>query len=198
MAKRVGLFGGTFDPIHFGHLNLAAEVLERLGLDQILFCPAYISPLKQDSPPLCTPLDRLNMVMLATEEVPQFVPYDKEVLQTSPSFTIDTVKSLIKREQELYFIMAEDVLSGLAEWKDVETLFEFAKPIIGSRQGSAPEAIQKLSGQLQQKIREGMCPIPQFEISSTEVRNRLKKRLYCGHLVPGKVLDYIYQKGLYY
>ena len=194
--KKVGFFGGSFDPIHLGHLNLAIELLERKGLDQILFCPALVSPTKQGSPPLATPEHRMNMLRISLEDVPFCEPYEAELMRPPPSYTIDTIKKI--QAEKLVLILAEDAAYELDQWKDVEKLLELAPPLIGTRFGFDTEKLNRLPQNIKLKLQVGMCQIPAMDISSTMVRERLKKRMYCGHLLQGKVLDYIHQNGLYY
>lgn len=198
MTEKVGLFGGTFDPIHFGHLNLATQLLESQKLDRILFCPALVSPTKTKTPPLSSAKHRLNMLMLATEEVPAFVPFDEELSRPAPSYTIDTVSHLVKEGRELYLILSEDSAYTFDQWKEPEKLLTLATPLIGTRSGFDKEKLNHMPAELKTKLEQGMRQTSLMDISSTTIRERLKKRLYCGHLVPGKVLDYIYQNGLYY
>lgn len=194
--RRVGFFGGTFDPIHFGHLNLAIEILEKCSLDQILFCPALLSPEKGDRHPTATPLARKEMVTLAIEPIPEFSLIDLELDREGPSYTIDTIKALIEMHPATSFhlLLGEDMLAGLPEWKAVEELVKLAPPLVGSRshhnQKSLPEPLASI-------IQQGEVLISPMEISSTEVRRRLEQKKYCGHLIPAKVLDYIEASGLY-
>ncbi|MGE0198732.1 MAG: nicotinate (nicotinamide) nucleotide adenylyltransferase [Simkaniaceae bacterium] len=193
--KKIGFFGGSFDPIHMGHLNLAIQLLEKKGLDQILFCPALLSPTKQDHPPHVSPEHRMNMLRLSLEDVPGCEPYEAELMRPPPSYTIDTIKRL--QGNKIYLILAEDAAYGLDQWKDSEELLDLAPPLIGTRFGFDNEKLNRLPEKIKLKVQEGMCQISAMDISSTHVRERLKKRLYCGHLLQGKVLDYIHQNGLY-
>ncbi|MCB1107010.1 MAG: nicotinate (nicotinamide) nucleotide adenylyltransferase [Chlamydiia bacterium] len=192
--KKIGFFGGSFDPIHLGHLNLALRIMELKGLDQVLFCPAHISPTKGEAPPIAPPNHRLNMLQLALEDVPGCDPYDGEIERPPPSYTVDT---LIGLKGELYLIVAEDTAYGFGAWKEIEKVLEMAPPLIGTRYGFDKKKLSTLPETIRLKVEEGMCQIPAMDISSTEVRERLKKRLYCGHLVQGKVLDYIHQNTIY-
>lgn len=192
--KKVGFFGGTFDPIHLGHLNLAVRIMEMRKLDQIFFSPAHRSPSREKPPPVASPTARLNMLQLALEDLPHCDPYDKELLRPPPSYTIDTIRAM---SGSLYLVMAEDTAYELAQWKEVEKLLSIASPIVGMRRGIDLEKLSTLPQSIRSKVEKGLCPIPAMEVSSTEVRERLKKGLYCGHLLPGKVLDYIHQNGVY-
>jgi len=192
--KKIGFFGGTFDPIHIGHLNLAVRIMELKGLDQVLFCPANVSPTKEATPPEAAANHRLNMLQLALEDVPNCDPYDGEILRPPPSFTIDTLHEI---KGSLHLIVAEDTAYGFGKWKDIDQLLEIAPPFVGVRHGFDTKKLNQLSETIKLKVEQGMCNIPAVDVSSSEIRGRLKKRLYCGHLVQGKVLDYIHQNTIY-
>jgi nicotinate-nucleotide adenylyltransferase len=181
MKKRVGFFGGSFDPIHFGHIQLALDMFEEHHLDEVLFCPCYISPFKLDHAPLVTGEVRLQLVNLAIHEIPHFKSIDLEVKSEGPSFTIDTIKKIASEEVELFLILSEESASGLSKWKNYQELIQLAKPLIGRRGWDEGARLDK----------------PFLDISSTLVRERLKKKLYCGHLVPRLALDFILKHQLY-
>jgi len=200
---KVGFFGGTFDPIHLGHLNLAIEVQEKFELDEVLFCPNALSPHKQLGPPTALAFHRLQMVRLALEALPYpFFASDVEIQEGRSCYTIDTIKFLIERankeksETEFHLLLGEDALPGLNQWKDIEQLISLAPPIIGSRLGSV-QSMQKFPDFLVKAIQKGMFITPLMDISSTNIRYRLLHRKYCGHLLPLKVLDYIEHYQLY-
>ncbi len=197
--KKVGFFGGTFDPIHLGHLNLALRIREQQGLDEVLFCPAHLSPAKQHYPPHAVAKHRLNMLQLALENMAHTSIYAKELFRPPPSYTVDTIRSLLKEEKEieLYLILGEDAAQSLHQWKGVETLLSLAPPLVGTRFGKIKKNLHSPLEPISQKIAEGSCLIAAMDIQATEIRERLKNRLYCGHVVPAKVLDYIYQNRLY-
>lgn len=192
--KKIGFFGGTFDPIHSGHINVGVRILEAGLVDQILYSPARISPTKGEAPPIAPCHHRLNMLQLALEDVPGCDLYDEEIKKEGPSYTIDALKGI---KGELRLIVAEDAAYGFDQWKDIEQLLEMAPPIIAIRHGFNREKLNHLPDSIKWKIEKGTIQIPAMDISSTEIRERLKKRLYCGHLLPGKVLDYIHQNTLY-
>jgi len=192
---KIGFFGGSFDPIHLGHINLAIQIFEQKGLDKILFCPTRISPMKQDAPPIEGPEHRWNMLHLSLAGLP-FEPLDAELVRPPPSFTIDTLKDI--QAEELFLILAEDAAYGLDQWKDVEELLTLAPPLIGTRFGFDPEKLNRLPQNIKLKVSAGMCQIQAMDISSTTIRERLEKRLYCGHLLSEKVIDYILDNDLYY
>lgn len=201
--KKIGFFGGTFDPIHFGHINLALAMLEKHKLDEILFCPAYISPHKVLTPPEAPPNIRIEMTQLAIDPIPQLSLYHKEVERGGSSFTIDTMKDLILHSKEAgednkyFLILGEKVLPTLHRWKDVDELLALAPPLVGCRGEGAPMTAVTLPPFAVKALEEGWTEIPMMAISSTMIRNRLKNGLYCGHLISREVLDFIYQNELY-
>jgi nicotinate-nucleotide adenylyltransferase len=201
-VKQIGFFGGTFDPIHFGHLNLAITLLEKAHLDGIVFCPAHHSPFKSQAKPRSSKMDRKEMVLLAISSISQFSFLDWELVRETPSYTIETIRFLTEQNSKMgekiqyRLILGEDVLEGLQKWKEIEELIALAPPLIGSRLENPP-ALHHLSHSLRKAVLEGMVKIPILEISSTTIRERLEHKKYCGHLVPEKVLDYIYKNNSY-
>lgn len=167
--KTVGFFGGSFDPIHFGHIALAVQLMETHKLDEILFCPAFCSPFKTASPPIATPLQRLAMLKAALE-LPQFNITTLELDRPGPSYTIDTLRSLQTPKAHFRLLLSDEAAAHLDKWKETQELLRLAPPLISPRI---------------------------FPISSTDVRARLKKNLYCGHLIPAKSLEYIQKHRLY-
>jgi len=177
--EKVALYGGSFDPIHFGHLNLAIQMLENEGLDRVFFCPNKKNPLKESSQ--TSPKDRLQMVQLAIEPIPQFQVLNWELEREGPSYTVDTLEQLSKLYKNISLIVGEDTVSSFHEWKDWKRIEQLAKILIGPRTKNG-------------KSEKG-CRV--VEMNSTDIRERLSKGLYCGHLLPKIVLDYIYNHQLY-
>lgn len=199
MADHIGIYGGTFDPIHFGHLNLALHLMEFHSLKEVWFCPARINPHKLDK--ISSDVEwRLEMVSLAIEQIPQFKLLDYEARQEGPSYTINTLRYLYENEKNspnprtFNLLLGDDVLEGILTWKETEEVFKLAPPLIGCRQWNCT---WEGSDPINQAIRNGMTPTPIMEISSTAIRQRISRGLYCGHLVPEKVLDYIKRHQLY-
>lgn len=199
--KRIGLLGGTFDPFHFGHVNLGLELQEKYGLDEILICPAAASPFKVDQPTGASPEQRLQMSKLAVEDIKSWRVTDWAVKRPAPSYMIDMVLHLYaeaeknKEKIEVFLLLGQDLLGKLGEWKEVEKLLILAPPLIGIR--NSDDIIRDLSPSLKKICQKGVTPTKVLDISSTHLRDRLKKRLYCGHLVPPKTLDFIYHHQLY-
>ncbi len=205
IVRRIGLLGGTFDPFHFGHINLGLELQEKHDLDEVIVCPAATSPFKTAQSPLASAGQRLQMAQIATEGVKGWRAIDWELKREGPSYTIDTVRA-IRAEAEknkekiaLYLLLGEDILDKLSEWKEVEMLLDLAQPLIGCRDkgknhSSTTECLPPV---LEKVCLQGMTPTRVFDVSSTLIRDRLKRKLYCGHLLPAKILDFIYQHQLY-
>lgn len=200
--KKIGLFGGTFDPIHFGHLNLAFELLEKYQLDQVWFIPAQINPHKMDSTP--TTIDhRLAMVQLAIQDIPFFHLKDLEKKRPPPSYTIDTLRQFIAEESvshaphHFFLLMGEDAVPGFMQWHHPEEIVKMVPLLIGSRSGIWQYEMDDFSLPIREAIQEGLTATRLIDISGTVIRKRLAEGLYCGHLVPAPVLHYIHKHKLY-
>ena len=187
-VERVGLFGGTFDPIHLGHLILAQAALEELDLDRLVFIPAAISPYKKEHPPSVTPEDRLEMIRLAIEGEPRFSVDDRELQREGPSYTIETVRSLMgdyPGVRFIYLIGADNVadLSGWHESDELKNLIDFA---VFSRAETQEEKV-------------GDFPLirRRIDISSTEIRERQAKGHSVRYFLPPLVQGYITTHRLY-
>ncbi len=197
--KRVGIYGGTFDPIHFGHLNLAIEMLERQNLSEIWFCPAQINPHKRENAPTLVQ-HRLEMVRLAIADIPQSQLIDIEAKKEGASFTFDTVKELVNQHPDIqfYLIMGDDAIPGFFHWHQPEEIVKLVSLLIGSRHPDSYDFKKQMNyPTLVKAIQQGIVKTPLFDISATEIRKRVLRGQYIGHLVPSKVIDYIYQNQLY-
>lgn len=188
MAKpneKIGLYGGTFDPIHNGHLILARDALERLELSKVVFLPARISPHKLDRPP-APPDARCRMVAAAIAGEPQFEMSACEINREGPSFTIDTVRGFQERfpEASLYYLIGDDNLTELETWKDIGILRQAAQFVVLSRAG------MPFLSQFPTITRH-------IEISSTEIRSRVARGLSVRYMVPLPACELIAQLGLY-
>jgi nicotinate-nucleotide adenylyltransferase len=201
MAKRIGLYGGTFDPIHYGHINLALEIKEKCNLSEVWFIPASVSPLRKNES--VSSMHRYRMVSLGIESIIDFYTRQDEILREGISYTIDTVRSLLSLypSDSFFLLLGEDVLFEFPLWREHQELIKLIPILIGCRHGSElKKKISTLSFNplLKEAILGGLVESDLMDISATRVRERLKKRLYCGHLVPPKVLDYIYENQLYF
>lgn len=197
---KIGFFGGSFDPLHFGHLNLAIRLLEKCLLDRVILCPVFQSPFK-GSCPGASPEHRVKMLSLLTKEIPFFDLSTLEIQRGGISYTVDTVKSLKsqyaseRKKVDLYLLLSSDALKSFHLWKSVEELLSLAKPLIGARNGFSLQEVPDTP--LKKNLLQSVVQTPVMDISSTEIRERILKGLYCGHLVPSIVLDYIHTYRLY-
>lgn len=202
-GQLIGIYGGTFDPIHFGHLNLAIQLAEIHKLDEIWFCPVQINPHKahQKSTPF---KNRFEMLELALKDVPKCIITDIESKLPSPSYTIDTLNALQAEEmgkshpRQFCLLMGDDAIPGFFKWHRPEEIVKRVKIFIG-RRSPLPVDLDSFTGndEISKALREGLTETRLVEISGTEIRERLRAGEYCGHLVPEKVLDYICKNRLY-
>ena len=198
--KRVGILGGTFDPIHVGHLMTAETVRDEYHLDKVIFIPAAVPPHKQNQD-VTEAMHRYVMTVLATCSNPNFEVSDIEMNRPGPSYTIDTIRELLERfgeDTEFYFITGADAIQEIHTWDRIEELLEMCHFIGASRQGCLPDVnqIKASFGELgKRKIHR--LETPELEISSTDIRNRIKKGYSIKYIVPTAVEQYIYKQGLY-
>lgn len=181
---RTALYGGTFDPIHHGHLILAREAMESLALDRVVFIPAGLSPFKQGTRPADAEA-RLAMVRAAIAGERGFECDDSELGAAGPSFTVDTVEAWRRRapEDELFYFIGQDHVRDLAKWKRWEELREMVTFVVFER-GDAP-------GHEFAAVRR------RVDISATEVRKRVAEGRSIRYLVPEPVRSLIEARGLY-
>jgi nicotinate-nucleotide adenylyltransferase len=188
---KVGIFGGTFDPIHLGHLITAQSVREIRKLEKIIFIPAFISPHKSDAK-TSSAEDRLNMIKLAIDGIPFFDYSDSEIKKGGVSFTIDTLRKLKNSYDELEFIIGYDNIFSFHTWKDPDEIMKLAKIVVLRRKSSHPP-------QFKDKYynKSVFVQTRGIEISATDLRERVKKGLPINFLVPPNVLEYINNHKLY-
>ncbi|MCE2983769.1 MAG: nicotinate-nucleotide adenylyltransferase [Parachlamydia sp.] len=187
-SKKIGLLGGSFDPIHFGHINLAIELKEKAHLDEVWFIPARLNPQKERQH--ASHQERIEMVRLAIKDIPYFKCLDIEAKRPPPSYTIDTLRFLIKEHPYYlyYLLLGDDCSSQFEKWHESEKITELVTLLVGSRPGTP--FLGSSQAMVEFKTR-------QIDISSTELRSRLLKKLYCGHLIPAKSLSYIFENDIY-
>lgn len=187
---RLGIFGGTFDPVHHGHLILARDALEQAKLDAVLFVPCIQSPHKQGKP-RTSDLHRLAMLRLAVRDEDRFWLTRCELERDGPSYAIDTVGEISAAfpRARLSWLIGADQLARLHEWERWNELKRLVKFILLQR---GPDALKGISGPVLS------LPRPRrVDISATEIRRRVKSRLPIDHLVPVPVAAYIERQGLY-
>jgi nicotinate-nucleotide adenylyltransferase len=218
LSLKLGILGGTFNPIHYGHLAAAEEVRERLKLDRMLFIPSSIPPHKQEED-IPSAAQRFEMVRIATSGNPHFETSDIEIKRQGKSYTIDTLETLrtINQNSELNFITGIDTFLEIETWKNWERLFNLCSFVVLSRPGyrftdlmkiafmkqAEPELSRLDRGQLMRAVvRSGVFTvcletIPLYDISSTDIRRRIKEGRSIKYLLPDAVEIYIMKNRLY-
>lgn len=187
---RIGILGGTFNPIHIAHLILAEEALSKLKLDKVIFVPTFIPPHKNVEGNV-KPKDRLKMVELAISENDAFEVSTFELDSKKKSYSIDTLKEfrrLYGDDTELFFITGSDLLKDLFSWKNVNEIFKMSKFIVANRPGYPVESVPKEA--------ETVVITP-IEVSSEDIRKRIREARSIRYLVPEKVREYIIKNKLY-
>ena len=189
--SRIGIFGGTFDPIHNGHLITAQSVMEFRKLEKIIFIPAYISPHKQHEK-ASNAQHRLNMLKLAIDDIPFFECSDYEIKQHTISYTIDTLREFKKYYDEIDLIIGYDNIFQFYTWYEPEEILKLVNIIVLKRKSSHPlDFVDKYVEAATFVQTRGI------EISATDIRNRVHADLPIYYFVPEKVLDYIKKHKLY-
>lgn len=186
---RIGVLGGTFDPVHLGHLVVASEVHAALSLDKVLLVPAYRQPFK-DTTGHASPEQRLAMCLAATAEDDRLDVSDVDLVRGGVTYTVDTLADLAAAYQgaELFFIAGADAIARLSEWRDPERLMGLARFVGVSRPGYAGAALG---------APHLVVDTPKVGVSSTEVRRRVRTGAPVRYLVPDAVATYIDQHTLY-
>jgi nicotinate-nucleotide adenylyltransferase len=210
---RIGLLGGTFDPIHFGHLGMAQELAQALALDTVKFIPAAVPPLK--SQPSASAADRCAMVQLAIANNPDFQLDDRELKRTGPSYTVETLRSLrseLSEQDSLVLFIGSDAFKQLNRWHQWQEIIQLchialvARPDSEVSTGLNPELVTFLQDHYTENAMDlqsesagliTMQAITPLAISSSAIREQLKNRQSARYLTPDCVLDYIAQHGLY-
>ena len=189
--KKIGIFGGTFDPIHTGHLIIAQEVSRYLKLNKIIFVPAYIPPHKKNRD-LASAIDRYKMVKMAIRNNPKFKISSSEIRRRGKSYSIDTLREFRVRfgdKTALFFIIGSDTIKELKDWKEISNINKLVTFVVVKRSkypiGNLSKSIQRVN-------------IPQINISSSEIRKLIKRRKSIQYLVPDRVMNYILKNKIYF
>ena len=189
--KRIGLFGGSFDPVHLGHLLVAQAACEELGLERLFFIPAAQSPFKPASEPAPAEI-RLRMLRLALAGQPTYEIDTQEVDRGGISFSIDTVRDYVRRdaEAEIFYLIGADHVPTLPKWREAEELARLVQFVVIPRPGETPATLPA-----PYRIRTlGGWPL---KLSSSQIRARAKEGKPISHLVPFGVVEIIGQTALY-
>lgn len=193
--KKVGIMGGTFDPIHNGHCIAALMAKEQAGLDEVWFIPSNDPPLKPTSPK-ASALHRYHMVELATQDLPFFRVLDIELKRSGTSYSYDTVTELLKQynDIELYYIVGADRVNDLTSWYRADELKAIIQ-FIGIERGGEQIDLSSMSSEW--KARLHLVKTPLIEMSSTLIRQRLAERLPIDYYCDKRVVQYIKEQELY-
>ncbi|GAB3693088.1 nicotinate-nucleotide adenylyltransferase [Nocardiopsis oceani] len=193
VPTKVGVMGGTFDPIHHGHLVAASEVAHLFGLDEVVFVPTG-QPWQKDLATVTPSEDRYLMTVIATAENPQFRVDRIEIDRSGPTYTLDTLRQMRSAygpSVELYFITGADALGAILSWHNVDELFDLAHFVGCNRPG------HHLSDNGLPEGKVSLVEVPALAISSSECRERVRKGEPIWYLVPDGIVRYINKTGLY-
>lgn len=196
----IGVFGGTFDPIHLGHLVAAEEVRVKLDLDRILFVPAGRPWLKVDRP-VSPAKHRLEMIRLAIADRPQFALSTVEVDRPGPSYTVETLELLRRQlgaEARIFFLLGSDGLPDLPEWREPRRLIQLCRLAVFARPGRPVPSLESLETAIP-GLSENVVfvEVPQVDVSATQIRRQVAEGVSVRDWLPPMVEDYILTHGLY-
>ncbi|WFA09504.1 nicotinate-nucleotide adenylyltransferase [Tissierella sp. Yu-01] len=197
---KVGLMGGTYNPIHLGHLIISENIRTNFPLDRVIFIPTGDPPHK-DNNELISAIDRYNMTKLAIESNPYFDISSIEVKREGKSYSTDTIDEFLKAmpEDELYFIIGSDTLFDLEKWKDIRDIFKKISFIVTGREGLSDNNIEDKIEEYRKKFNSKIAHVsgPKIEISSTMIREYVSEDKSIRYLVPRQVEEYIKTHRLY-
>ncbi len=203
MGAPVGLFGGTFNPVHIGHLIVARAVFEHLKLERMVLIPSANPPHKGPEG-VVDAEDRLAMLRLAVADERGFDVSSCEIERPGPSYTIDTIitfRQELGDRAELHWLIGADSLSELASWHRVDELVGMCRIVTAARPGwESPDLsalIERVGEREVRRLREGILPTPKIDISASEIRRRVRGGRSVRWLLPGAVAQYIDRRGLY-
>jgi nicotinate-nucleotide adenylyltransferase len=206
----IGILGGTFDPVHFGHLRPALEIRQALALDEIRLIPCHLPPHRPR--PVASPQQRVAMLEAAVRKYPEFRIDPRELAREGPSYTLDTLTSLREEmgETGLCLLTGRDAFSSLPTWHRWRELIDLCHMVVMTRPGPEAPAAAELANFIQRhRVQDAALleqqaaglllfrPVTQLEISATQVRRLLAQGHNAGFLLPEAVLDIIQQQGLY-
>lgn len=196
--SRLGIFGGSFDPVHNGHLSLARACQRQARLDEIWFMPTATQPLKQKGPH-ATDAQRIEMLRLATRDEPSWRVCTIEIDRGGLSYTVDTFRQLREElpEAVLYFLIGSDALRDVAHWKEPREVFRMATPLVVYRAGEPESDLAELESLCTPNTQPRRIEMPAMDVSSTEIRQRLTAGGSIDGLVPPSVVEHIAANEVY-
>ena len=197
--KRIGIYGGSFDPVHKGHLHLAETAMEKLSLDEIIFMPANISPFKRDKADVTSGGDRYEMLRLAVEDRENMSVSSYELENSDVSYTVYTLRHLreLYPESQLVLLMGSDMLMSFEKWYCWQEIMEYAELGCISRNEGDGDILTKQAVKLSEYGKVHVLWEDVLPMSSTEIRSSLKKNEDCSCYLPEKVVQYIVKRHLY-
>ena len=199
-SKKIGIMGGTFNPIHYGHLMIAEDARCFCNLDEVIFIPSGNSYMKEADDILSGEL-RFHMVKLAISSNEYFICSDIEIKRTGNSYTYETLEELRKHypEAELYFILGADNLFTIEKWKCSERIFKECSLIAASRGEVDFDSLKKQADSLKKNYQANVILLPErkMDISSTEIRECILNNQSVRYMMPEEVYDYIFERKLY-
>lgn len=198
--KRVGIMGGTFDPIHYGHLLLAQSALDSFFLDEILFIPSG-NPWLKDSAKVLSKSKRVSMTGIAIEDNPHFVLSTIEIDREGNSYSYETVEELRRQqpETEFFFILGADSLLDIEKWKHPERLMAECTLLVAVRDNCDKDGLQVQIAHLEKKYQASIqiLPAKRIDISSTDIRDRIARGQCVRYMLPDRVIEFIVRNHIY-
>lgn len=201
---RIGIMGGTFNPIHMGHLMLAEAAREAFSLDEVWFIPtgySYMKGGRQTSENMPLPEERLEMTELAVRDNASFRCVDIEVRRCGATYTYETLEELKEKypEKEFFFLIGTDCLYTIENWREPGRIFDACELVAAVRQGASTDAMQEKMAQLKERFdaRITLLPFRNLELSSTEIRACVREGRSIRYMTPEPVISYIEEKGFY-
>lgn len=204
-CRRVGFFGGSFDPVHRGHLHAARAARDAFLLDRVLLAPAAVPPHKRGDD-LAPPNDRLEMIRLAAEGETGLEPSTLDLRGDGPSYTIDVLRRLAAELTEsgpfeLFLVIGSDALVNLARWRGIDEILRAIQPIVVFRGGDPVTLLAGLSDRLApdlvSRVTAGFLHLPHLPVSGSDIRRMIRSGEDPGELLPTRVLAYIRKRHLY-
>jgi len=196
--KKIGIIGGTFNPIHLAHLYIAYEAKCQLNLDKVIFMPAGSPPHKKNEDILEAPL-RYKMVLEAIKKYEDFEISNYEIEKEGFSYTYETLENFKSKDNILYFITGADCLINIEKWKNPDRIFKTSKLVVFNRPGYDKESLKLQKNEIEKKYNTSInfLDIMDLEISSTMIRDRIKEGKKIDFFIPKEVLDFIRKNNIY-
>jgi len=198
--EKLGILGGTFDPVHLGHIIIAQDLREKLKLDKVVFIPARCAPHKRRKKS-APPAHRLAMLRAALKGYEGLAVSDIEIRRRGASYTIDTIRRIADTGARITFFTGSDSIEYLPKWREIDAIVKECGFILMKRPGFDLEKLEEIKGELRpatfRAIKKSAINIRRIEISSTEIRRRIRRGQDISHLVPSSVAGYISAKRLY-